>query len=76
VTDLAQTAEGFHDLAIPYALCGREREALDALDTAIRLDYPAEIVQKEKEFKELANNARFKKITAAKPGKVKPSAGG
>jgi TolB-like protein/tetratricopeptide (TPR) repeat protein len=62
--ELPQTAGYTHDLASAYALCGRQREALDALSTAVRLGYSREAILKETEFEGLSKDPRFKAITA------------
>jgi tetratricopeptide (TPR) repeat protein len=66
--ELPQTAGYTHDLASAYALCGRKREALDALEAAVRLGYSREALVQETEFQGLSQDPRFKAITAATSG--------
>jgi tetratricopeptide (TPR) repeat protein len=61
--ELPQTPGYTHDLASAYAMCGRKREALDALEAAVRLGYSREALVQETEFAGLSQDPRFKALT-------------
>jgi non-specific serine/threonine protein kinase len=66
--EMPQTAANTHDLASAYALCNRKREALDALESSVRLGYAREAIVKEREFEGVSTDPRFKALTTTPGG--------
>jgi TolB-like protein/Tfp pilus assembly protein PilF/predicted Ser/Thr protein kinase len=50
---IPETALDLHDLALPFALCGEQEAALEALDKAVELGFAAELIAIEDEFESL-----------------------
>jgi Tfp pilus assembly protein PilF len=50
---IPETARDLHDLALVFALCGEQQQALEALDKAVELGFAAELIAIEDEFESL-----------------------
>ncbi len=53
-----------HSVAVIYALCGSEEEALNAVASAIQLGFPAQVISQEPEFSRFRDNRRFRELTS------------
>jgi len=61
--DLPEGAVNLHDLAYPYAICKEDAKAIEAIRRSIELGYPGAYMREEPEFRGLADNPEFRRLT-------------
>jgi len=65
----ADDAQFTHSVALAHAVCGERQQALDALRRAMALGFSADLVRDEDEFRLLADDPEFQRLTAKQPVK-------
>ena len=62
-------AQCAHSVASTYAICGQRGEALAAIRKAIALGFSPKLIREEDEFRSLAGDQEFRRLTSSEPAR-------
>jgi len=65
----ADDAQAAHSVAGVHALCGHRGEALAAIRKAIALGFSPKLIREEDEFRSLAGDQEFRRLTSSEPAR-------